>query len=131
MARNLPMDGSAAKKVKITASCFMGMSHILYLKEYMKGILFGFMEILFLLLSPFFVREIIGLITLGEPQLNVPLLKRNNSIFMLIDGILVLAVIFVFVILYVISVRSAGKSYKKYCTMQGGFVTKEINDGYR
>lgn len=35
--------------------------------------------------------------------------------FMLIDGILILAVLFVFLILYVVSVRSALSTYKDYC----------------
>ena len=39
---------------------------------------------------------------------------------MLIDGVIVLAIIFVFVAIYIISVRSALKSYEEYC-IQGHF----------
>ena len=93
----------------------MGLGHILYLKEYVKGALFAALEVLFLCFCPFFVRKIIDLITLGSPQPDVPIKMRDNSVFMLIDGILVLAVIAVFIAVYVISVKSALKSYEEYC----------------
>ncbi len=108
-------DGSSEKKVKLTASLFMGLSHMLYLKEYVKGVLFALVEIAFIACCPFFVKKIIDLITLGSPQPELPVKMRSNSVFMLIDGILVLAVIAIFIAVYVISVRSALKSYKTYC----------------
>lgn len=109
-------DGSSAKKIKITASCFMGLSHLLYLKEYVKGILFALIEITFLACLPFFLRKLVQLVTLGSPHPELSVKLRDNSIFMLIDGILVLAIIAIFIIAYVISVSSAEKSYKRYCT---------------
>ena len=115
MARELPTDGSATKKVKVVASCFMGLGHLLYLKEYVKGILFALTELVFIALIPFFYGKIHNLITLGDYKPDLPVKLRDNSIFMLIDGILVLAVIAIFVIVYVISVKSAEKSYKEYC----------------
>ena len=115
MARELPTDGSATKKVKVVASCFMGLGHLLYLKEYVKGILFALAELCFIALCPFFYGKIHNLITLGDYKPDLPVKLRDNSIFMLIDGILVLAVIAIFVIVYVISVKSAEKSYKEYC----------------
>lgn len=115
MARELPTDGSAAKKVKVVASCFMGLGHLLYLKEYVKGILFALTELVFIALIPFFYGKIHNLITLGDYKPDLPVKLRDNSIFMLIDGILVLAVIAIFVIVYVISVKSAEKGYQEYC----------------
>ena len=41
-------DGSSLKKVTVTASCFMGLSHLLYLKEYVKGAVFAAVEVFFL-----------------------------------------------------------------------------------
>ena len=111
-------DGSSLKKVTVTASCFMGLSHLLYLKEYVKGAVFAAVEVFFLAFIPFWAGKIFDLITLGYPQPDVPVKLRSHSIFMLIDGILVLSIIAIFVALYVISVRSARKSYVEYCRLK-------------
>jgi arabinogalactan oligomer/maltooligosaccharide transport system permease protein len=108
-------DGSSAKKVKIAATCFMGLGHILYLKQQVKGALFAALEVLFLVFLPQTIRKIVELVTLGDPQPDVPIKLRNNSMFMLIDGILVLSVVALFIAIYVISVNSAKKSYEEYC----------------
>lgn len=108
-------DGSSAKKVKIASLCFMGLSHLLYLKQYLKGAVFAALEVLFIAFLPVTFKKVFELITLGEPQPDIPIKQRNNSMFMLIDGILVLAIVAVFVAVYVISVRSAKKSYEEYC----------------
>ncbi|MCQ2612079.1 MAG: sugar ABC transporter permease [Treponemataceae bacterium] len=115
MAGNLPVDGSAGKKIKITASCFMGLSHIVYLKNYIKGLLFALIEFVFIGFLPTIVGKLINLITLGDPQPNIPIKQRDNSMYMLIDGVLVLAVIAIFAVAYVLSVKSAEKDYKEYC----------------
>ena len=108
-------DGSSRKKI-VTASClYMGLGHLLYLKEYLKGALFALTETLFLCFLPAIVRKVIDMITLGSPQPDLPVKLRNNSIFMLIDGILILSVVAIFIAVYVISVKSAEKSYKEYC----------------
>ncbi|MDO4506170.1 MAG: sugar ABC transporter permease [Spirochaetales bacterium] len=107
-------DGSSAKKVKMTACGFMGLSHILYLKQYLKGGLFAAVEVLFLCYLPTVCKKVYDLITLGDPQPDVPLKLRNNSMFMLIDGILTLSIVAVFAILYWISVKSANRGYCEY-----------------
>ena len=61
-------DGSSAKKVKVASLCFMGLSHIIYLKQYVKGALFAALEVLFLAFLPVTCGKIFDLITLGEPQ---------------------------------------------------------------
>ena len=113
--KNLPSDGSAEKKVKISSICFMGLSHLLYLRDYVKGIFFALCEIVFLVFSPAIVNKIIDLVTLGSPHPELPIKQRDNSIFMLIDGILILSLVAIFVIVYVLSVKSAKKEYKDYC----------------
>ena len=113
--KNLPSDGSAEKKVKIMSVCFMGLAHLLYLRDFIKGIFFAVCEIVFLAFSPAIVKKIIDLITLGSPHPELPIKQRDNSIFMLIDGILILALVAIFVIVYVLSVKSAKKEYKDYC----------------
>lgn len=125
MAKILPTDGSAEKKVKIAASCFMGLAHLIYLKDYIKGIFFALTELLFLIFSPAIVGKIIDLVTLGSPQPDLPIKQRDNSIFMLIDGILILALIAVFVITYILSVRSAKANYKEYCR-KGYFESQSV-----
>lgn len=111
----LNKDGSSKKKIIATSILFMGLSHILYFKQYVKGILYALVEIFGICLIPFFASGIYNLITLGSPQPNLPVKLRNNSIFMLIDGIMILAVIAIFIVLYAISVKSAISEYKEYC----------------
>ncbi|HOS30177.1 MAG TPA: sugar ABC transporter permease [Treponemataceae bacterium] len=115
MEKILSLDGSAEKKITITASCFMGLSHIVHLKDYVKGMFFALTEVLFIVFSPVIMVKIINLITLGSPQPDLPIKQRSNSIFMLIDGILILAVIALFIVIYVISVKSAQERYRELC----------------
>ena len=107
-------DGSSAKKLQAASLCFMGLSHIIYLKQYVKGALFAALEVLFLAFLPVTCGKIFDLITLGEPQPDIPVKLLNNSMFMLIAGILILSIVALFVAAYVISVRSAKKSYEEY-----------------
>lgn len=122
----LPTDGSAEKQIQTASICFMGLAHLLYLKEYVKGIFFALTEIIFLIFSPAIVGKIIDLITLGEPHPELPIKQRDNSIFMLIDGILFLSIIAIFVIIYYLSVKSAKTSYKEYCRKKT-FSTQAVN----
>lgn len=119
-------DGSSMKKIKLVSCLFMGLGHILYLKEYVKGFLFAAVEFIAIGFLPFLISKISDLITLGEPQPNLPVKQRDNSVFMLIDGVLVLAVIAVFLILYIISVKSAVNSYKDYC-INGSFKSNKAS----
>jgi arabinogalactan oligomer / maltooligosaccharide transport system permease protein len=118
MAQILPADRSAKKKIRLVSSLFMGLAHILYLKEYLKGVIFAAVEIIFICCCPAVVHKVIGLITLGSPQPNLPVKMRDNSIFMLIDGILVLSIVALFFVVYILSVQSAEKSYEKYCILK-------------
>ena len=115
MSKELPKDGSAELKIKISAILFMGLSHLLYLRDFVKGIFFALCEIAFLAYLPNTIRKVINLITLGTPKNDLPIKLRDNSVFMLIDGILMLSIVAMFVIVYVISVKSATKEYKDYC----------------
>lgn len=123
--KELPADRSAAKKIRNTACIFMGLSHILNLKDYVKGFFFAACEFVFIIFLPFIFKKIAGLVTLGSPHPELPVKMRDNSIFMLIDGILVLSVVAIFVILYVLSVRSASKEYDDYCNAGGKSKTQK------
>ncbi len=122
--KTLPTNGSAEKKIQASSICFMGLAHLLFLRDYIKGIFFALCEIVFLVFSPAIVNKLIDLVTLGSPKPDLPIKQRDNSIFMLIDGILILALIAIFVIVYVLSVKSAKKEYKDYCR-KGYFGTQK------
>ena len=117
-------DGSSRKKVMLTSILFMGLGHIIYLKEYLKGVFYALIEILMLACSPIIVNKLINLVTLGSPQPDVPVKMRDNSIFMLIDGVIILAILAIFVVAYIISIRSALASYDDYC-VHGNFKSEK------
>lgn len=120
----LAKDGSARKKVLVTGIIFMGLSHIIHLKQYVKGAFFALIEIIMILFSPKIAGVLKNLVTLGDPHPELPIKQRDNSLFMLIDGIIILAVIFVFVLLYIVSVKSALAEYKSYC-INGKFTSNK------
>ncbi len=107
------------KKITVASVIFMGLAHIVYLKQYIKGILFALMEIVFLVLSPTIIAGISNMITLGTPKPDLPVTQRDNSIFMLIDGVMILALVLLFVFAYVISIRSARSIYSDACLTGG------------
>ena len=122
---NLERDGSSRKKVTITAILFMGLSHIIWLKQYVKGIAYALLEICFLVCIPLIKQKITDLITLGYPQPDLPVKERSNSVFMLIDGILILLIVGFFLVLYILSVKNAQQEYEHFCVFgnlkKGGF----------
>lgn len=124
MSKELPKDGSSEKKIKVTASCFMGLSHLVYLHDFVKGIFFALCEVLFIAFLPNILKILFNLITLGTARPDLPIKQRDNSVFMLIDGILILSIIAIFVIVYVLSVKSATKEYRDYCR-KGYFGTQK------
>ncbi len=113
----LARDGSSRKKILLLSLLLMGLAHLTMLKQYIKGAIFAAVEVAVLALSPFIFRILGGVITLGEPKPGVTIFEKDHSMFMLIDGIIVLAVLFIFVSLYAISVRSALSTYKDYCAL--------------
>ena len=112
---NILTDGSSLKKIKISACCFMGLAHLIYLKDYFKGIFFALIETVFIVFLPSIIQKIIDLVTLGSPHPELPVKLRDNSIFMLIDGILVISLVIIFFVVYFMSISSAEKTYREYC----------------
>ncbi len=123
---NLSVGNMSEKKVRFTACLFMGLSHIIFLGEWIKGALFALIEIIFLINLPGLISKLTGMITLGSPAPDLPITQRDNSIFMLIDGILALAAVLVFFIMYMLSVRSAAASYKNYAATSKRAENKKI-----
>ncbi|HOJ99784.1 MAG TPA: sugar ABC transporter permease, partial [Termitinemataceae bacterium] len=115
MHNPLPLDGTGEKKVVRTAVLFMGLAHLLWLRDTVKGLLFAAVEIFYIFMIPSIGKKLIDLVTLGSPQPELPIKMRDNSIFMLIDGILTIVLLIVFITLYIISVRSARQGYREYC----------------
>ncbi|MDR2656049.1 MAG: sugar ABC transporter permease [Oscillospiraceae bacterium] len=106
-------EGLSRKKVLGFSVVFMGLAHIALLKQYIKGALFALVEIVFLVFSPSIVRKLIDMMTLGDEKPDLPVTMRDNSVFMLIDGVMILAVVLIFAALYYISVRSALQEHER------------------
>ena len=100
-------------QVLVSAILFMGLGHILFLRQYVKGALFAAIQIVYLVFSPMFYFMIHDLITLGTHQPELPMMYRDHSLVMLVDGILALALLAVLVTAYVISVKSALSDYQE------------------
>lgn len=100
-------DPGRRTKVTWQAVAFMGLAHVLTLKQYLKGAIFAAIEVVFLISLPLIIGNLMSLVTLGEERLDLPVKDRPNSLFMMVDGVLTLAFIGLFVALYYVSVRSA------------------------
>ena len=106
------------KHVTIVSALFMGLAHVFLLRQYIKGVFFAAVELLFIGFLPFIIRKINDLITLGYPQPELHITQRDNSLFMLIDGVVVIAVLGLFFAAYLISVRSARLIYDEAQAMK-------------
>ncbi|WP_353808526.1 carbohydrate ABC transporter permease [Agromyces sp. SYSU T00194] len=104
--------GVERRQVVARASLFMGLAHLTVLGLRWKGAAFALVEVAFLASLPVIIDRIVGLVTLGTPQPTVPIKERDNSLFMMVDGVLVLAVVAVFAAVYAISIRSALADYR-------------------
>ena len=106
------------KKADLTApvlsSVFMGLGQILVLKQYIKGLLFSLFEIVVLLNANTIIKAIKGLITLGEPKPHLPVAQRDNSTFMMLDGLIAVVVIIIIAVIYIYNIVDARKTGKLY-----------------
>ena len=110
MGASLKTDGSSRKQVLLSSCIFMGLGHILYLKQYIKGILFALVEVLMLIASPKLLNMFKDMIEISRWY---P--KIRPATFRLVDGILAIFVIAIFVVAYIVSIRSALSSYQDFC----------------
>lgn len=115
MGTSLSTDGSSRKKVLITSLLFMGLGHIVWFKQYIKGAFYALIEIIMLLNAPTIIAKISDLILLGKVREGYPEGTKAYEQFMLIDGIIVLAIIGIFAAVYYISVKGALNTYRNYC----------------
>jgi arabinogalactan oligomer/maltooligosaccharide transport system permease protein len=113
--KNIPHNADAGRsKVLIASLAFMGLGHIIFLKQYLKGILLALVEIGMIVFSPRVVTVLYHLITLGTPKPDLPIRQRDNSVFMLIDGVMTLALLGLYLAVYIITVRSAMRTWDEY-----------------
>ena len=115
------------QRVRVTALLFMGLAHMTLLRQRYKGLSFAVVEVLFLLASPLLIGNVIGMVTLGDPQPDVPVRERDNSLFMMIDGVLACAVILVFLMIYGISVRSALIDHRAGVYREAGTARRQLS----
>ena len=78
--KSTKIDPKIIKKAPIASACFMGLGQIVYLKQYIRGAFFAFLEAVMLFFIVFdpknlsfnfqgpVVKSLVGLITLGEEK---------------------------------------------------------------
>lgn len=119
MGTSLKTDGSSRKNVLASSCIFMGLGHILYLKQYVKGAFFALIEIIMLVFSPKVVSMIKDLIEIdrwwgvipGDPSS----VAITPAYFRLIDGLIAISIVTIFILMYIASVKSAISSYTEFC----------------
>jgi len=113
------MDAHLRKKALIAGCLWMGLGHILYLKQQVKGALYALAELAVFFFVAFeqtaeglalnfngtIVKGIRGFITLGVFNPDLPVRQRDHSIFLMIDGLICMVVLLVLAALFVLSIR--------------------------
>lgn len=92
----------------------MGLGQIAVLRQYAKGILLALVEAVVLLNGNRIYTALKGLITLGDPKPGVAVKLRDNSTFMMLDGLIVLVIVAFFLGLYIFNIADARKQGKLY-----------------
>ena len=99
-------DRSSSSVVLISSIIFNGLSQILYLKQYFKGIVLMLLEILMIRFIPFSAGSIKGFFTLESSV---------NSAFSMINGIVSILVIALYITIYIHYIKEAMMDYEFYC----------------
>ena len=115
MGTSLKTDGSSKKNVLIASLLFMGLGHIVYFKQYVKGLFYALVEIIFLIFSPTIFYKIHDMVLLGEVRKAYGEGARAYEHFMLIEGMITLVIIGIFATVYYISVKGALNTYREFC----------------
>jgi len=97
-------------KAGVLSTVFMGLGQ-LYNRQVIKGILFIFVEILYIIfVLPYNIESIRGLITLGDsPQeiVDGKIIQGDHSIFLMVFGIISIIVLLLFFVFYLVNIRDA------------------------
>lgn len=119
------VDPTIIKKAPIVSALYMGLGQLIYLKQYIRGALFAFLETLMLFFVIFdlqsfkpnfqgpIVKSLVGLITLGEAKPHLGVKFRDHSIFMMITGLIVLIICIIYICVHIFNVIDAKKSAER------------------
>ena len=99
------MDLPSKKKVIVIAALLAGLSHIIFFKQYIKGSIFALFQLVFIFFLPRISNILYGVITLGHPAPHLPIMQRDHSMFMLIDGVAMFALVVLFFVVYAINIK--------------------------
>ena len=108
------MRQNAGKTAPIASALFMGLGHFAVLRQYAKGVVLALVELAFLVNAAPLFKALVGFVTLGEPKPKLPVMQRDNSIFMMIDGLIAIVVVALFILIYVYNIRDARKAGVEY-----------------
>lgn len=108
------MRKNAGITAPVASALFMGLGHIVVLKQYAKGLMLAAIELILLIFMPTFSKAVRNFITLGDPKPSLPITQRDNSIFMMIDGLIVFVILAIFLIMYLYNIKDARKQGRQY-----------------
>lgn len=128
------IDSKLPVKTKIASCCYMGLGQVIFLRQYLRGILMMIFEtIMILCCTPVFnfaiPRTLSGIITLGSPKPEgTPIKMLDHSIFMLIEGLFTIIILAIFIFIYISQVK-AGTKDAEIIVKRGRYPTaKEIRN---
>jgi arabinogalactan oligomer/maltooligosaccharide transport system permease protein len=101
------------RKAPIASVCFMGLGQVLFLKQYVRGFILMAFEVIMILSHSSIYKGLKGLITLGDPHPELPVKMRDHSIFMMVNGLIIIIILAIFFVVYVANVKSAKKDAEK------------------
>ena len=81
------------RKAPIASACFMGLGQVLFLKQYLRGFILMAFEIILILSHSHIYKSLKGLVTLGDPHPELPVKLRDHSIFMMVNGLIVIIIL--------------------------------------
>lgn len=101
-----------SKKAGILSAIIWGAGQI-YNRQYLKGLIFLLIQILVGINLDYFRRGMWGLITLGEvasETVGGKVIHGDNSIILLVEGIICLLVLLIVVLIYILNIKDAVKT---------------------
>ena len=127
------MDVHLPRKALISGVLLMGLGHILFLKQRIKGVLYMLSAFIVLCLIAFertasglkfnfngvLIRGVRGFVTLGIFDPALPIKDRDHSIFLMIDGLICIIVLLLLAVLYALSIRGILKAARYYINTGG------------
>lgn len=104
----------ADKRPVVASGLFMGLGQILFQKQYIKGAFFALVELAVLLNATVFYSKIRGFLTLGDAHPELPILQRDNSLFMMVEGIIYVILFAFFIGLYISNILDASRTQRRF-----------------